>query len=151
MQRKYRLLRQAAYRDGQESFDKYANDPTFRDFVCLYLAEGYKRDRNKVSICNSDKAVMKVAARWIRRLTAKPLHCCLQYHADQNLDELRRYWGAVLGVEPDSIRLQRKSNSKQLAGRTWRSRYGVLTVSAHDTLLRARIQAWMDRIRSEWE
>lgn len=48
------------------------------------------------------------------------------------------------------IKLQRKSNSKQLAGRSWRSRHGVLTMRIDDTLLRARMQAWMDRIHEDW-
>ena len=44
MKRKYRLLREAAYREGVESYaGADAEDPTFRDFVCLYIGEGYKR------------------------------------------------------------------------------------------------------------
>jgi excisionase family DNA binding protein len=39
MKRKYRLLREAAYEDGAASFQSLAEDPTFRDFVWLYLAE----------------------------------------------------------------------------------------------------------------
>ena len=46
MQAKYRRLREAAYAEGRASFDELARDPSFRDFVCLYLAEGYKRHRN---------------------------------------------------------------------------------------------------------
>ena len=69
MQRKYRLLREAAYAQGAREYDELAVDPTFRDFVCLYVAEGYKRDRNTVSICNSDPAVMQMATRWIRSLS----------------------------------------------------------------------------------
>ena len=49
MQEKYRRLREAAYAEGRASFDELAVDPSFRDFVCLYLAEGYKRHRR----CNS--------------------------------------------------------------------------------------------------
>src|SRR5439155_20777180 len=50
MQRKYRLMREEAYREGLESFDALVRDPSFRDFVSLYIAEGYKRDRNRVPI-----------------------------------------------------------------------------------------------------
>lgn len=150
MQRKYRLLREEAYREGVAKYDGLVVDPTFRDFVCLYIAEGYKRRRNAVAICNSDPAVMTVATGWIRRLSDKAPQFSIQYHADQDLRELREFWGATLGIDPDSIRMQRKSNSNQLTGRTWRSRHGVLTVGVGDTLLRARLQAWMDRLRSEW-
>ncbi len=46
--------------------------------------------------------------------------------------------------------MQRKSNSNQLAGRTWRSVHGVLTVRACDTLFRAKLEGWMDRLRESW-
>lgn len=150
MQEKYRRLREEAYLTGCASFDALAADPLFRDFVCLCLAEGSKRQRNVVQICNSDPAVMKLAAHWLRQLTPKRLNCSIQYHADQDLDELRRFWGSELEVEPNSIKLQRKSNSNQLTKRTWRSRYGVLSIAVNDTLLRARVEGWLDCLRASW-
>jgi len=57
---------------------------------------------------------------------------------------------ATLGIDPASIRLQRKTNSGQLGGRTWRCKYGVITVRTSDTLLRARLQAWMDYVEEQW-
>jgi excisionase family DNA binding protein len=150
MQRKYRLRREHAYREGLDSFDQLAADPTFRDFVCMYIGEGYKRNRNRVELGNSDPAVMQLATRWIRFLTDKPLQFSIQYHADQDLDELCGFWSEILTIEPSIIRLQRKSNSGQLAGRQWRSRHGVLSVGVNDTLLRARLEAWMDRTRGTW-
>lgn len=151
MQRKYQSMREAAYAQGAEEFDRLEGDATFRDFVCLYIAEGYKRQRNSVQICNSDPAVMQMSVRWLLCLTAKPLTFRIQYHADQNVEELCAFWGGTLDVPPVSIKLQRKSNSSQLNGRTWRSVHGVLAASVNDTLLRARIQAWMDRIRDDWQ
>jgi excisionase family DNA binding protein len=150
MQWKYRTLREQAYRKGWESFEELCADPSFRDFVCLYIAEGYKRSRNTVAICNSDPAVMQLATRWVRHLTLKPPRFALQYHRDQRLDELRQFWAGAVDTEPHAIRVQRKSNSNQLKGRRFRSRYGVLTVSVHDTLLRAQLQAWVDRLQRNW-
>ena len=74
----------------------------------------------------------------------------IQYHADQELAKLREHWALFLAVDAASITLQRKSNSGRLKGRIWRSEHGVLTVSVSDTLLRARLQAWIDRIKEEW-
>ena len=74
----------------------------------------------------------------------------IQYHADQDLDELRRFWGERLGIDGARITMQRKSNSNQLTGRTWRSEHGVLNLIVHDTYLRARMQAWMDCLRASW-
>jgi excisionase family DNA binding protein len=150
IKRKYRLLREAAYREGLESFEELAREPTFRDFVCLYIAEGSKRNRNSVAICNSDDAVLRLALMWIRRLSEKTPSFQIQYHADQDLAALSAFWGDALRIAPTAIRYQRKSNSGQLKGRTWRSRHGVLSVRVQDTYLRARLQAWIDLMRSEW-
>ena len=148
--RRFRLLREAAYARGAEEFDSLITEPGFRDFVCLYIAEGHKRDRNSVAICNSDAAVLLVSLGWVRRLTHKPVDFSIQYHDDQDLDALRAFWGAALGFDGDSIRFQRKSNSGQMRGRTWRCQHGVLSLRVNDTYFRARLQAWIDRVRGEW-
>jgi hypothetical protein len=151
MQRKFRLLREQAYEEGRESFQSLSlSDPTFRDFICMYIGEGYKRHRNRVSIANSDPHVVTLATRWLRALSRNKLEFYVQYHADQDLRKLCEFWASTLGVDPTDIRMQRKSNSGQLAGRTWRSRYGVLTVSTCDTLLRARLQGWIDSVQEQW-
>jgi hypothetical protein len=150
MREKYRLLREAAYEDGLRMFPKLVRTPTFRDFVTLYIAEGYKRSRNEVGICNSDPVVIKLANVWVCRFASNPVRYRVQFHADQELDGLAEFWAAELGVSPASVRLIRKSNSGELSGRTWRCRYGVLTISAADTYLRARLQAWIDCLQREW-
>ena len=151
MQSKFRLLREEAYREGRESFPALsAMDRTVRDFVCMYIGEGYKRNRNRVSIGNSDPRVVMLATRWLRALSSNKLQFSVQYHADQNLRDLSEFWASTLSVDPQDIRLQRKSNSGRLGGRTWRCEHGVLTVTTCDTLLRARLQAWMDCVQETW-
>ena len=149
-QAKCRLRRMAAYALGRLEFERLSRDPMFRAFVCLYIAEGYKRNRNKVSVANSDPKVVVLCTRWIRRFARNRVGFSVQYHADQNLRELTRFWASQVGVAPEQIRLQRKSNSGQLGGRHWRSRYGVLTVHVGDTALRARLQGWIDCLQEQW-
>jgi predicted DNA-binding transcriptional regulator AlpA len=148
--RKHRLLREEAYERGRAEFAALAEHATFRDFVALYIAEGSKRNRNVVALCNSDSAVLRVAHHWMERFTRAKFDYRIQYHADQPPDELRRYWARELEIEADVIGLQRKSNSNQLRKRTWRSQYGVLTIRSNDTLFRARLQAWIDCLREQW-
>jgi hypothetical protein len=147
---KYKAIRDAAYREGWDEYPRLAREPTFIDFVCMYVGEGYKRDRNRVSLGNSDPRVIRLADYWIRRFSRNPVTYMFQYHADQDPEYLVRFWSFGLGVEPTLIRPQRKSNSGKLSGRTWRCKHGVLTVCANDTLLRARLQAWMDRRQDGW-
>jgi hypothetical protein len=149
-QAKCRLRRMAAYALGRLEFERLSRDPTFRDFVCLYIGEGSKRNRNRVAVCNSDPRVIVLCTRWIRRFARNPLDFRVQYHADQQLKELQHFWGGQVGVAPEAIALQRKSNSGRLGGRSWRSQHGVLTVTASDTMFRARLQAWMDCLQEQW-
>jgi len=150
MQAKYRKLREDAYAEGKRTFATLAMDPLFRDFVTLYIAEGYKRNRNVVSVCHSDPAAVRLTHLWLGRLPSNRRYYTLQHHADQDLDELRAFWGTALTIDPGLVRFQRKSNSAQLARRRWRSRYGVLNVGVNDTLLRARLQGWIESVQNEW-
>jgi hypothetical protein len=151
MQAKYRLIREAAYREGAEEFVRLAiQTPAFRDFVCLYIGEGYRRNRNRVSIANSDPAIVAFAARWIQHFSDRPLDCSLQFHADQDPRKLAVFWSERLSVDPSRVRLQPKSNSSKLATRKWRCQYGVLSVGVNDTALRARLQGWIDSIKEQW-
>ena len=144
------LRREAARERGRLEFARLVRDPTFRDFVCLYIAEGSKRNRNRVAVGNSDPSVVLLCYRWINRLSRNPVTLRIQYHADQDLAEITEFWGRHLDVPREAIRLQRKSNSGRLGGRHWRSQYGVLTVTADDTLLRAMLQGWIDCLREQW-
>ncbi len=151
MQNKWRLKREAAYAEGAVEYDELLKLPTFRDFVALYIAEGYKRSRNAVSLCNSDPVIVLLTAQWMRRLSPKSLHVQVQHHADQVPAELQAFWSQLLRVSPAEVRCFRKSNSGQMRTRIWRCAHGVATVAVYDTLLRARLQAWIDRIHEDWD
>ena len=143
-------VREAWYQQGLAEAPELIKEPTFRDFVVLYMAEGVKRDRNTVAFVNSDPQLVLLANRWIKALASRKLEYSLQYHADHNVAELKQYWGGILEIEPDIIKLRRKSNSGQLAGRKFRSVYGLLTVRSSDTQLMARLHGWMDYVKTQW-
>jgi hypothetical protein len=150
MQRKYELLREAAYYEALDEFVFLDAQAGFRDFICMYIGEGYKRSRHTVSLVNSDPAVVQLANKWIRRLTDHVVRYRLTYHADQDPDQLKEFWAAELGIDVGTIGINRKSNSGKLAGRVWRSRHGLMTVAAYDTYLRARMNAWMGCVMEDW-
>lgn len=147
---RHKARREAAYRLGREEFTRLCLEPTFRDFVCMYIGEGYKRNRNQISLANSDPTVIRLADVWIRRFSKNPVRYQLQYHSDQNPHELISFWSLILEVDRSAISSQLKSNSGQLRGRTWRCRHGVLSVRANDTEFRARLQAWIDSTKEAW-
>lgn len=93
MQEKYKRLREEAYQLGAAEYEHLMEAPTFRDFVALYVAEGYKRNRNTVAFANSDSRMVALATGWLYRLTPKACHFGLQYHADQDPKKLCAHWG----------------------------------------------------------
>ena len=150
MQAKFAALRETAYAQGLAEAPTLLQDLTFRDFVVLYMAEGSKRNRNRVEFVNSDSQMIQVAHRWICTFAKNLPRYRIQYHTDHDLEELKQYWGRILNIEPDTIDVLRKSNSGQLARRQFRSHYGLLSISVSDTYFRARLQAWMDFIKAQW-
>jgi DNA-binding XRE family transcriptional regulator len=150
MQAKYKRLRDEAFELGHWEFPRMCRESTFRDFVCLYIGEGYKRDRNTVSLANSDPAAIALTVHWFRLCSRKMPRFSIQYHADQRLNDLHAFWAGQLSLPDLRIYFQRKSNSNQLTGRTWRCEFGVMTVAVSDTLFRARIQGWIERMQGQW-
>ena len=114
------------------------------------MAEGTKRQRNKLGFVNSDARMVKLAHTWLKRLSNRSFFYGLQYHVDHDTDGLKQYWASVLDISTDIIHLTRKSNSNELTGRQFRSVYGLLSVETGDTYLRAKMQAWMDIIKCQW-
>ena len=91
MKTKYQLLREAAYARGLEEFGELTRERSFRDFICMYIGEGYRRNRNTVALANSNPRVVVLAAHWICRFSRNKVCYFLQYHADQDPEELRRF------------------------------------------------------------
>jgi transposase-like protein len=145
-----RARSEAAYREGLDTFEELSLQPTFRDFVCIYLVQGEQRDRTRVALSGFDPAVMRLASRWIRRLTDRAPLLALQYGAGQSLQELRRFWSETIGAEPSAIRARGSSDAESGERPPARLPHGLLTVTVDDALLRARLQGWMHRARESW-
>jgi hypothetical protein len=92
-----------------------------------------------------------MAAKWMKELSGKSPIIRVQHHADQEPAALQKFWAATLGIDPSAVRVQPKSNSGKLRGRVWRCAHGVAAVDVNDTYFRARIGAWMDRVKESWD
>lgn len=151
MQAKYAAIRQAAYDDAYSRATDLLQDRDLRDFALLYLAEGYRKDRNSVSFNNSNPAMIRFAHTCMRRLSTNPhFRYGFQYHADQDPEALKQFWAASVGIGPDTIKAIPKTNSGHLKGRRFACEYGVFQVQVSDTAFRARLQALMDAVQEQW-
>ena len=146
-----RARSEAAYGEGLETFEGLSAQPTFRDFICIYLVQGDRRDRTRVALTNSDPAVIRLVSCWIGRLTTKVPFVSLQYGRGQSLKDLRRFWSETTGAEPRAIRVRRFAAGESGEQPAPDSAHGLLTVGVEDRLLRARLQGWMHRARESWQ
>lgn len=151
MQQKYKNLRDEAYQEFWNKKNELLSDIFLRDFVNIYLTEGYRRDRNCVAVANSNPKIIKISYYFIKKFTTNKIQFSLQHHEDQDVNYLLDFWSNNLNINPTDIKITRKSNSGKLEGRVWNSQYGVFTVRSCDTYLRAKIQALMDVVENEWE
>jgi hypothetical protein len=143
--------REEAYEEAKKQAPELLKNPLFRDFINMYLGEGSKRQRNSVALANSDASVMRLAHYWIKQLTtAREIQYFVQIHADHDEKEIKAYWGEILNIDPNIVKIQRKSNSSQLEGRKFRSIHGVFTIRVNDTYFHSKIQGWMDYLRKQW-
>jgi len=67
MQAKYRRLREAAYEQGQTEYDVLLRAPTFRDFVALYIAEGYNAPVTRLR----GATPIRPSSGWLQRLSGR--------------------------------------------------------------------------------
>lgn len=150
--KKWKQIRAEAYQSAEASAKTDLENYLNRDFTVLYIAEGYKRNRTQVSICNSSPQVMKLANTFLTQYhPSTKMGYWVHYYPDQNPLEVQKYWGEILHIEPSSIKLVAKTNSGELKGRNWNSPNGIITIRVGDVRLRSKIQAWIDYLQDQWE
>lgn len=150
-QAKCAARRQQAYSDTYERASELLRNQEIRDFVILYLAEGFRRNRNSVAFSNSNPVMVWFANDCMQRLaTNRHFRYSFQYHVDQDPIALQSFWGSNLNIDPERVKPIRKTNSGHLKSRRFNCEWGVLQIQVSDTTFRAQLQALMDVVQSQW-
>jgi hypothetical protein len=140
--------RQNFYDDGLREYPILSTNKLFRDFIILYICEGYKRNRNSVGITNSDPIVIKLAYDVMLPLTPKTPFFEVQVHLDNNVEDVKKFWGNLLGINSEIIKVYtRKIN---MTNRNGRLPHGIFSVKYNNTEFRSKIQSWIDCLKKEW-
>ena len=116
--------------------------------AALYWGEG-KKDRNSFSISNTDPLMIRLVLKFLREDCEIPedrLRFWAQLHPSLDSKKAQKYWARIADTRPSKIKTiqnQNKTNKGKRKGHP----YGCLEVSVHDTLFRARVEGWMDRLK----
>ena len=138
-----------AYRSGLAELDDLDRLPGFRDFVHVHRRRPQAQSQRRLDL------QLEPSRRRARRLMDPDVH----REQDQLRVPVSRGSGPG-GPAPVLLDLPRapsvgdqgSAQDQQRPPRqaTWRCRWGVMTVRVGDTALRARLQAWMDRVWQGW-
>lgn len=148
MVKKYENIRTQAFNEGYESFNEELRQPNFRDFLVVYLCEGYKRNRNMVQVTNSDPVIIGLCYPFIKKWTKNKISCFVQVHHDDDQKEIVKEWGNLLDIDPKQIRVHLRAEKK--SNRKGKLPYGIFTFRVGDTYLRAKLEAWISRLKESW-
>lgn len=140
---RYRRNREFFYRKGWDEYDDVVAKTELRDFVSLYLAEGFKRTNHTINIVNTDPDIIVFCSRIIRRMAANTVTHKL-ICSEEERGDLLIFWSNLLGLEPSAFQFMNKPKTSSR-----RATYGLMTVIACDVKLFSRLRAWMDRFREE--
>lgn len=136
--------RDAAYLKGWEEAPSLLSNYSIRDFVTLYLAEGTRKGDHEVCFTNTDPVLICFVLKQIPVLTKKPPKVRLICRTGEET-KLVHFWSALLGVEATDIAVYLK---KGPTGR--RAEFGVIQIRVTNTLAKARLRGWLDRLKEQW-
>lgn len=118
--------------------------------VILYLGEGSKTKKGVVAVANSDPAIIKIVARFLREICKVPedkFRGQIHTFAHANIEETEKYWSNITGipvnqfyktyVKPSAASLQKRKTLP----------FGTFDISVNDTKLLLKILGWIERIK----
>lgn len=123
---------------------------SFRDFIILYITEGYRRTTECVALGNSNPSIIKLAHYWIKNLSKRKIIYTLRIHKDHNYKKSIIFWSSYLSINKENIKYILKNNSCLMKTRNWRNEHGILTIATWDTYLKTKIDAYIDYLEKEW-
>lgn len=147
---KFKNLRDQAYSAAFASASLDLKDQELRDFICLYMGEGDK-GRNSVGFINSDPELVKIAHKFILRLSNRKLDYVLHFYPDHDENEEKAFWANYLGIDQTKIKSRPKPGANKLKKRNTRLKHGIFKVATADTYLKSKIDAYTDFIKDQWK
>jgi len=114
--------------------------------VGLYIGEGMKRSRHRVSLSNTDPRVIRVFLRFLRGIcgvSERRIWAWINIFDDVDLEEAQAYWEEVTGL-PRSQFYQPVVRSRRGGTYLNTSDYGTITVGVSSTKLHSIVQKWCE-------
>jgi len=148
--KKWELIRNDWYQTMYKNATEVLENRIIRDFIVMYMAEGYKRNRNAVGVCNSDPKIIAFCCKALRILSDHPFYCEVTSYPDLETEKLKHFWGNITGLPLEEIRIYLKQAAGNLKGRNHRLEYGTAAIRMGNTKLKMEINALIDYTKETW-
>ena len=132
-------------KNARKEFQTLMQNPLFPIGISLYWAEGVKANSNKVGVVNSDVHMMQIVGRFYREvlhINEGKLRCEIFRYADQNEEELKKFWSEKLQLSPmQFIKTQLLPSRSTLTKR--KTTHGMCNVYFSSTEVGIKISEWI--------
>jgi len=148
---KYAAVRDADYAKGLTEYAACSRTPLVKEFLMLFLTEGYRKTRNTVKITNSNPTLILLAQAWLNRWTAdiSKIKGAVSTYPDHDIKHLKTFWDQLLNISETRIVCFVKAGPGLLKGRKKPLPYGTCSIMVHSTPLRSRLEAWTRCMQEE--
>ena len=134
---------EVAWEDAQKVITAInLKDESILDLILaiLYLGEGSKKN-NTTSMGNADPLIMKVFLIMLRRqykVNIKQIRCSLNLRADQNIEEIKKFWLKELGLPKKNMKYI-YVDKRTVGSKTYPNYKGVCTIECGNVAIKRKL------------
>lgn len=148
--KKYKVIRDSYHKEAVDDSPEMFKNKSFRDFIILYITEGFRRTKGCLALGNSNPSIMRLFHYWVKELSRKKITYTLRIHEDHDSEESIKFWSCYLHVPKENVDCILKKNSCKMKTRNWRNEHGILTITSCDTYLKVKMDVYMKYLEEEW-
>lgn len=133
-----------AEKEALDDLIEYKNNPLFLSAISLYWGEGDKLSRNQTRLTNTDPQMIRIFMEFLTVICKVPkskIRLALFIYSDLDDDECKKFWGEVT-----KITAFHKTQVLPSRHKTKRLPYGVCTVIVSNTILKKKMNIWIDQL-----
>jgi transcriptional regulator with XRE-family HTH domain len=151
---KFFLLRQEVYEATKNNVVEDLQNNLLRDFINIYIGEGNKRNRTRLSIVNSDQKIILLSLFIIKKYFLKEnkkINLEIRYYKENNNEkELLDYWKKITNNDPVITYKTYIQPTVKALGHNNSNKFGLVVVYINDTYAKQKLEAYMDYLKEEW-
>lgn len=118
MMEKRKIEYREVYKEQQEKLSNLSKDSFFTAGLMLYLGEGGKKDRNRISLANTDHFIIIFFIKWLNdflNIPKEKIRAQLHLYENMDIEKEKNFWTNKLGINKNqfykpSIRKLQKSS-----------------------------------------